>query len=87
MDRCTLEKEILNIISGEIGRKVEINEVLSESELNSVVFVKIILNLEKRFGIRVEDEELLENDFSGIRSVVDFVAGKVESIELESSNI
>lgn len=47
-------------------------------ELDSMAVVALITNLEERFGLTVDDDEIEGSTFATVGSLVDFVAGKIE---------
>ena len=47
-------------------------------ELDSMAVVALITNLEERFGLTVDDDEIEGSTFATVGSMVDFVAGKIE---------
>ena len=59
------------------GREVSPDEPLIENGvLTSLQTVELVMFMEDRFGIVVEDEELNEETFGSIRSIAELVASK-----------
>ena len=59
------------------GREVSPDEPLIENGvLTSLQTVELVMFMEDKFGIVVEDEELNEETFGSIRSIAELVASK-----------
>ena len=59
------------------GREVSDDEQLIENGvLTSLQTVELVMFLEDRFGITVEDEELDEETFASVRTIADLVTSK-----------
>ena len=59
------------------GREVSPDEPLIENGvLTSLQTVELVMFVEDRFGIMVEDEELNEENFGSIRNIAGLVASK-----------
>ncbi len=50
--------------------------IFSEGYFDSMGFVMLISFLEENFGLSVNDDELIEENFESINAVTDFVARK-----------
>jgi len=48
-------------------------------EFDSMAVVSVVLALEERFGIVIEGEDIGEETFESLGSIVKFVAGKLET--------
>ncbi len=60
------------------GREVATDEPLIErGVLTSLQTVELVMFLEERFGITVEDDELDEENFGSVETIAGLVAGKV----------
>ena len=59
------------------GRDVPEDEpIIENGVLTSLQTVELVLFLEDRFGIMVEDEELDEENFGSVNAIAGLVAGK-----------
>jgi methoxymalonate biosynthesis acyl carrier protein len=59
------------------GRDVPENEpIIENGVLTSLQTVELVMFLEDRFGIMVEDEELDEENFGSVNAIAGLVAGK-----------
>ena len=59
------------------GREVSDDEQLIENGvLTSLQTVELVMFLEDRFGVTVEDEELDEENFASVRTIADLVTSK-----------
>jgi len=60
------------------GRDVPENEpIIENGVLTSLQTVELVMFLEDRFGIMVEDEELDEENFGSVNAIAGLVAGKI----------
>ena len=60
------------------GRDVPEDELIIENGvLTSLQTVELVMFLEDRFGIMVEDEELNEENFGSVNAIAGLVAGKM----------
>ena len=59
------------------NRDISDDELLIENGvLTSLQTVELVMFMEDRFGIMVEDEELNEENFASVRTIAELVAGK-----------
>ncbi len=59
------------------GRDVPENEpIIENGVLTSLQTVELVMFLEDRFGIMVEDDELDEENFGSVNAIAGLVAGK-----------
>jgi methoxymalonate biosynthesis acyl carrier protein len=59
------------------GRDVPEDEpIIENGVLTSLQTVELVMFLEDRFGIMVEDEELDEENFGSVNAIAELVAGK-----------
>ncbi|EML6324632.1 acyl carrier protein [Bacillus cereus] len=65
-------KEIL-----EVEQDIDLNEDLSSIGLDSLVSVSLIVELEEKFGITFDDDELIFENFSNIKKIIDIVESKM----------
>jgi acyl carrier protein len=61
-----------------IPRHLEKTHLLRENGFTSLMFVELILLLEKEFGIEVLDEEIGPGRFSTVERIGDYVQCKLE---------
>ena len=60
------------------GRDVPGDEpIIENGVLTSLQTVELVMFLEDRFGIMVEDEELDEENFGSVNAIAGLVAGKI----------
>lgn len=50
--------------------------LIDNGVLTSLQTVELVMFMEDRFGIMVEDEELNEENFASVRTIAELVAGK-----------
>ncbi len=74
MNRKEIEKKIVDIISNISEHKnIEIDEPLVSYGVDSFMFINIIVEIEKKLNIRIEDEYLSFEKFDRISSMVTIV--------------
>lgn len=60
------------------GRDIPEDEpIIENGVLTSLQTVELVMFLEDRFGIMVEDEELDEENFGSVNAIAGLVAGKI----------
>jgi methoxymalonate biosynthesis acyl carrier protein len=60
------------------GRDIPEDEpIIENGVLTSLQTVELVMFLEERFGIMVEDEELDEENFGSVNAIAGLVAGKI----------
>ena len=60
------------------GRDIPEDEpIIENGVLTSLQTVELVMFLEERFGIMVEDEELDEENFGSVNAIARLVAGKI----------
>ncbi|WP_158081644.1 acyl carrier protein [Paenibacillus selenitireducens] len=66
----------------QIESVVKDKNITIESEilgiLDSVTFIKIIVEIEKTYGIEFDDDKLLLSEFPSIGSLINYVVSKIE---------
>lgn len=81
MLRCELEQYIietfLEFIAPEKRESVTINTKISDSGVDSLSFITLIVQLEEYYDIEFEDEYLEEISLKDIKSIVEMVKGLV----------
>jgi acyl carrier protein len=55
--------------------EIEPDEPLLEA-IDSTDMLRLVLFVEERFGVRVEDDELVPENFGSLRQLAEFVEGK-----------
>jgi len=78
-----IELDFLNIIASCIdgkmnNRNISLNDKLTEVGINSITFVAIVVNLEKKFDIEFDDESLINTDFVTFLDLYKYVLLKLE---------
>jgi methoxymalonate biosynthesis acyl carrier protein len=51
--------------------------LIENGVLTSLHAVEMVLFLENRFGVTIDDEEVVETNFGSIRAIAELVAGKM----------
>lgn len=73
----SLEEEVSAILSDELHLAVPSpqTDLLASGTLDSLLFVELLLQLERRFGLRVDMEHLELDAFRSVESIAALVAG------------
>lgn len=75
-----LQQKIFSIIISNLSepmQNVSMDTLLSDLGMNSITFIKTIVNLEAAFEFEFDDEKLLITAFSNICSMVEYVESKI----------
>jgi acyl carrier protein len=77
----SIEATLIKILNQNITAKkidhIEADEKLEALGINSITFIKIIVVLEKEFGIEFDDEDLDVNVFSSLKSLITYIKEKI----------
>ena len=76
-----IEKVLLTEIAGDSGKK-SINpdeDLLEQRFVDSLGLMKLILHIENTFGIKVEDEDIIPENFQSLNSMATFVSKKIQN--------
>ena len=75
-----LEKVFLTEIAVDLGKKslVPDEDLLEQGILDSIGIMKLIVFIEGNFGIQVEDEEIIPENFQSLNSMVAFIGQKMQ---------
>jgi acyl carrier protein len=78
-----IEAKVREILGAKCESKnadeIGLDENLQDLGINSISFIKLVLALEKEFGIEIDDENLIFEVFQTLRSVINFVEEKTRS--------
>lgn len=75
------KKKIMDMIA-ELQPYVEFTEttsLLQEDVLDSVSVLVLVQDMEEQFGISIEVEEITENNFKNVESIVALIAEKMQA--------
>ena len=75
-----LEKVLLTEIATDSGKKSldPDEDLLEHGMIDSMGVMKLLIFMEKTFGIKVEDEEIIPENFQSLNSMVTFVGQKMQ---------
>ncbi|HUJ19257.1 MAG TPA: phosphopantetheine-binding protein [Nitrospirota bacterium] len=78
---ANIEKFLLSEIAGDLGKKsLDPDEDLLEQRIiDSMGILKLVVFLEKSHGIKVQDEDVVPENFQSLNSMVRFVEQKMQS--------
>lgn len=75
-----VEGKVRAIISANCESKnaneISLDGNLQDMGINSISFIKLVLALEKEFGIEIDDENLIFDVFQTSRSIINYVEEK-----------
>lgn len=75
----SIEKKVLQIACGVLGRnetELTLNTALTDMDIDSIVYLELLVDIECEFEIEFEDEDLLIETFTSIGDIVDAVRRK-----------
>lgn len=79
MKTAEMKQSVLEILADILGVEctaLENGKDLSDLGMNSVKSVELIINLEEKFNIFFDDDELLYENFSTIGNILSMISGK-----------
>jgi phosphopantetheine attachment domain protein len=59
----------------DVKKLLEITDDLHTLNMNSIIFIKMIIEIEEEFGIEFEDEALNYNRFNSVAMLTEYVDG------------
>ena len=76
-----LEKIMLTDIAADLGRKSldPEEDLLEKGIIDSLGIMKLITFIEQTFGIKVNDEEIVPENFQNLNSIAGFIDQKMQS--------
>ena len=76
-----LEKIMLTDIAADLGRKSldPEEDLLEKGIIDSLGIMKLITFIEQTFGIKVNDEEIVPENFQNLNSIAGFIDRKMQS--------
>nr|WP_154958148.1 acyl carrier protein [Paenibacillus xylanexedens] len=78
--------ELMNIISQRIKEMIQYAGTITQDQLlvgigvDSMKALEIIVDLENRFNILIEDDELLLENFATVEKIADLIEGKISKV-------
>ncbi len=66
-----------NLVEFDIG-EIDLNQNLIEQGVNSIIFIKVVIAIEKEFGFEFGDKDLNLDNFLNLDKLVDYVAKRVK---------
>jgi len=74
-----LERFMVTQIAGDMGIKsLDPNDdLLAQGIIDSMGVMKLIVFMEDNFGVKIEDEEIIPENFQSLNSMVNFIDFKV----------
>lgn len=79
------QKKIFSIIRDVSGfplEQISENKSLEELEINSIVFIQLVIRCENEFGIQFEDDQLLLANYPTIKELVGYIRMKYQEINI-----
>ena len=84
INRSTMSDEnndmhIFEMIKSVVEREISFDDEFSQSDIDSITFIKIVVALENAFDFEFDDEKLLITEFPTFRSIVEYVESKINN--------
>lgn len=81
MTNSDVESQLAEYIENEIaydrgGTPLLPDDPLLEGVIDSTAMLRLVLYIEEHFGVRVEDEELVPENFESVRRLAEFIESK-----------
>lgn len=75
-----IENRVIEIVQTNIEnqRVIDAEAQFSELPINSIEFIKIVIELETEFDFEFEDNKLLFSEFQTVQSMIDYVLKRTE---------
>lgn len=58
--------------------EIDIDQKFIDIGINSVIFVKLVVNIEKEYGFEFRDEDLNLENFQSLRSIINYVHSRID---------
>lgn len=65
--------QIMKVIRDVVGREIKEEDNLSQSDIDSITFIKIVVALESEFDFEFDDEMLLITKFPTVKTMIEYV--------------
>lgn len=79
-----MEEKVINIICQAITLEsdivITVDTLLSDLPFDSIKFIKMVVALESEFDFEFDDEKLLFTQFQTVKSLIEYVNFKVNSL-------
>ena len=73
------DMHIFEMIKSVVEREISLDDEFSQSDIDSITFIKIVVALENAFDFEFDDEKLLITEFPTFRSIVEYVESKINN--------
>ena len=75
-----IENRVIEIVQTNIEnqRVIDVEARFSELSINSIEFIKIVIELEAEFDFEFKDNKLLFSEFQTVQSMIDYVLKRTE---------
>jgi acyl carrier protein len=77
MDIIDIQNDVVNTIKDLVNVQISIDTNLQDINMDSITFIKMIVNLETTFNFEFDDEMLLITKFPTVKTIIEYVAMKV----------
>lgn len=75
-----MQKFLVEKIQELAFENVELNDALWSSEiLDSITIVELAVEIEKKYGIEIPFDEIIEDNFETVAKLLEFITKKVEA--------
>lgn len=69
----TITKQVQEIINEQIGKQIQIDDILLESGVDSISIIEVLISIEETFNIEFQSEMLNYKLLKSIRTVSEYV--------------
>lgn len=70
--------KVLDVVTQVVGRQIRMNDDFSQSDIDSITFIRIIVTLESEFNFEFDEEKLLITEFPKVSSLIEYVESKLQ---------
>ncbi len=75
---ANVDCEIIKVVEDVIGMEIDEEFNLPESNIDSIIFIKMVLELENKFEFQFDDEMLYITNFPTVKQLAEYVKSKME---------
>ena len=82
----TIEKKVISVFEDILELEpgtVKMEETFEEREIDSILFIRLVVQCETEFNIQFEDEMLLITKFPNVGTFVDYVQSRYDVADAE----
>lgn len=81
---------VLSIIRNNIDSKnfcnLSLDSNLNDIGITSIKFIKVVVEIEEKFGFEFDDNMLLATNFNTVKSMMDYIEFKLKELNINNDN-